>query len=135
MKQMAQTLNWLSDHGIQDFAELSTKVDVASAERRELLRQARAAEKRLNEISVLRKQVVIYARTRKVFEAWHDKRRNCALLRKDTFAFCRNWDVPNKQFCNVASHLPCLLDVSGSRYIRSYTGHVISDAVLLRCSI
>ena len=66
---MAQTLNWLSDHGIQDFAELSTKVDVASAERRELLRQARAAEKRLNEIPALQKQVVAYARTRKVFEA------------------------------------------------------------------
>ena len=26
------------------------------------------------------------------------KRRNCAQLRKDTFAFCRDWDVPNKQF-------------------------------------
>ena len=26
------------------------------------------------------------------------KRRNCALLRKDTFVFCRDWDVPNKQF-------------------------------------
>ena len=70
LKQMAQTLNWLSDHGIQDFEELSAKVDAASAERRELLKQARAAEKRLNEISSLRKQVVIYARTRKVFEAY-----------------------------------------------------------------
>ena len=70
LKQMAQTLNWLSDHGIQDFAELSAKVDAASAERRELLKQARAAEKRLNEIFALRKQVVTYARTRKVFEAY-----------------------------------------------------------------
>ena len=70
LKQMAQTLNWLSDHGIQDFAELSAKVDAASAERRELLKQARAAEKRLNELSALRKQVVAYARTRKVFEAY-----------------------------------------------------------------
>ena len=70
LKQMAQTLNWLSDHGIQDFEELSAKVDVASAKRRELLKQARAAEKRLNEISALRKQVVAYARTRKVFEAY-----------------------------------------------------------------
>ena len=67
---MAQTLNWLSDHGIQDFAELSAKVDAASAERRELLKQARAAEKRLSEISTLRKQVVTYARARKVFEAY-----------------------------------------------------------------
>ena len=70
LKQMAQTLNWLSDHEIQDFEELSAKVDAASAERRELLKQARAAEKRLNEISALRKQVVAYARTRKVFEAY-----------------------------------------------------------------
>ena len=70
LKQMAQTLNWLSDHGIQDFEELSTKVDAASAERRELLKQARAAEKRLNELFALRKQVVAYARTRKVFEAY-----------------------------------------------------------------
>ena len=70
LKQMAQTLNWLSDHGIQEFAELSAKVDAASAERRDLLKQARAAEKRLNEISTLRKQVVTYARTRKVFEAY-----------------------------------------------------------------
>ena len=70
LKQMAQTLNWLSDHGIQDFEELSAKVDAASAERRDLLKQARAAEKRLSEISTLRKQVVTYARTRKVFEAY-----------------------------------------------------------------
>ena len=70
LKQMAQTLNWLSDHGIQDFEELSAKVDAASAERRELLKQARAAEKRLNEIFALRKQVVTYARTRKAFEAY-----------------------------------------------------------------
>ena len=46
------------------------KVDAASAERRDLLKQARAAEKRLSEISALRKQVVTYARTRKVFEAY-----------------------------------------------------------------
>ena len=45
-------------------------MDAASAERRDLLKQARAAEKRLNEISTLRKQVVTYARTRKVFEAY-----------------------------------------------------------------
>ena len=70
LKQMAQTLNWLSGHGIQDFEELSAKVDAASAERRELLKQARAAEKRLNELFALRKQVVAYARTRKVFEAY-----------------------------------------------------------------
>ena len=45
-------------------------MNAASAERQELLKQAQAAEKRLNEISALRKQVVIYARTRKVFEAY-----------------------------------------------------------------
>ena len=28
---------------------------------------------------------------------------------------------PTSSFCNVASHLPCLLNVSGSRYTFGYT--------------
>ena len=54
LKQMAQTLNYLSEHGLLDYADLETKTTEETARYHALSDQIKAAEKRMAEIAVLR---------------------------------------------------------------------------------
>ena len=54
LKQMAQTLNYLSEHGLLDYADLETNTAEATARYNALSDQIKAAEKRMAEIAVLR---------------------------------------------------------------------------------
>ena len=54
LKQMAQTLNYLSEHGLLDYADLEAKTAEATARYNALSDQIKAAEKRMAEIAVLR---------------------------------------------------------------------------------
>ena len=53
LKQMAQILNYLSEHGLLDYADLETKTAEATARYNVLSNQIKAAEKRMAEIAVL----------------------------------------------------------------------------------
>ena len=53
LKQMAQTLNYLSEHGLLDYADLKAKTAEATARYHALSDQIKAAEKRMAEIAVL----------------------------------------------------------------------------------
>ena len=70
LKQMAQTLNYLSEHGLLDYADLETKTAEATARYNALSDQIKAAEKRMAEIAVLRTHIVNYAKTRKTYVAY-----------------------------------------------------------------
>ena len=70
LKQMAQTLNYLSEHGLLDYADLETKTTEATARYNALSAQIKAAEKRMAEIAVLRTHIVNYAKTREVYVAY-----------------------------------------------------------------
>ena len=67
LKQMAQTLNYLSEHGLLDYADLETKTAEATARYNELSDQIKTAEKRMAEIAVLRTHIVNYAKTRNTY--------------------------------------------------------------------
>ena len=54
LKQMAQTMNYLSEHKLLDYKVLSEKTAAATARYNELSAQIKAAEKRMTEIAVLR---------------------------------------------------------------------------------
>src|SRR5699024_8494115 len=54
LKQMAQTLNYLSEHGLLDYADLATKTAEATIRYSALSSEIKAAEKRMAEIAVLR---------------------------------------------------------------------------------
>ena len=58
LKQMAQTLNYLSEHGLLDYADLEAKTAEATARYHALSDQIKAAEKRMAEIAVLRTHIV-----------------------------------------------------------------------------
>ena len=70
LKQMAQTVNFLTEHHLLDYAELAEKAAAATAHHNELSAQIKAAEKRMAEIAVLRTHIVNYAKTRETYVAY-----------------------------------------------------------------
>lgn len=70
LKQMAQTVTYLQDHGLMDYAELEKRAAAAAEEYRVLSDEIKAAEQRMAEITVMEKQITNYARTRSVYEAY-----------------------------------------------------------------
>ena len=70
LKQMAQTMNYLSENNLLEYAILEEKAAAATAHHNELSAQIKAAEKRMAEIAVLRTHIVNYAKTREVYVAY-----------------------------------------------------------------
>ena len=70
LKQMAQTMNYLSENNLLEYAVLEEKAATATAHHNELSVQIKAAEKRMAEIAVLRTHIINYAKTREVYVAY-----------------------------------------------------------------
>ena len=70
LKQMAQTMNYLSENNLLEYAVLEEKAATATAHHNELSAQIKAAEKRMAEIAVLRTHIINYAKTREVYVAY-----------------------------------------------------------------
>ena len=70
LKQMAQTMNYLTEHGLLEYAALEEKTSSVTGRNRELSDQIKAAEKRMAEIAVLRTHIINYSKTRDVYTAY-----------------------------------------------------------------
>ena len=70
LKQMAKTLIFLQEEGITDYDVLSEKAAEASRKFGELSEKIKAAEKRLQEIAVLKTQIINYVKTRETYIAY-----------------------------------------------------------------
>ncbi len=70
LKQMAQTLNYLTAHNLLDYNALSSKTSGATARYNKLSGKIKAAEKRMAEIAVLKTHIINYAKTRDVYVAY-----------------------------------------------------------------
>ena len=70
LKQMAQTVAYLQDHDLMDYAALTEKADAASARYHELSDRIKTAESRMAEIAVLRTQIINYVKTRDTYVAY-----------------------------------------------------------------
>ena len=66
LKQAARTLNFLTEHGIDDYAELESKVAEISAANDEAAAALKAVERRLSDMAVLIKNVSTYRQMRPV---------------------------------------------------------------------
>ena len=64
---MAQTMNYLMEHGLKDYEKLAQRAASASRRYRALSSQIKAAEKRMAEIAVLRTHNLNYRKTRDVY--------------------------------------------------------------------
>lgn len=72
LKQMAQTMNYLAEHGLKDYEELAQRASSASRRYRTLSNQIKAAEKRMAEIAVLRTHILNYRKTRAVYVGYQE---------------------------------------------------------------
>ena len=70
LKQMAQTLNYLTEHGLLDYADLTARADETTVHYHELSAKIKAAEKRMAEIAVLKTHIINYAKTRDTYAAY-----------------------------------------------------------------
>ncbi len=70
LKQMAQTVNYLREHGLLDYDDLVRKTSDASARFDELSEKIKTAEKRMAEIAVLKTHIINYSKTREVYAAY-----------------------------------------------------------------
>ena len=70
LKQMAQTLNYLREHGLLDLAELQRKTADVTAKYHELSDKIKLAEARMKEIGEMKTQIIAYMRTREVYDGY-----------------------------------------------------------------
>ena len=67
IKQIAQTLLFLEEHGLRDYDELVQKAKVASDRFGEISEKQKALEGRLVEIAALKKHIINYSKTRDTY--------------------------------------------------------------------
>ena len=70
LKQMAQTINYLREHGLLDLAELQRKTADVTAKYHELSDKIKSAEARMNEIGEMKTQIIAYMKTREVYDGY-----------------------------------------------------------------
>lgn len=70
LKQMAQTMNYLTEHNLIDYASLKEKAATVTIQYNDLAEQIKLAEKRMAEIAVLKKHIINYAKTREIYVAY-----------------------------------------------------------------
>ena len=70
LKQMAQTMNYLTERNLLDYKVLEEKAAAAAAHHHALSAQIKAAEKRMAEITILRTHIINYVKTREVYVAY-----------------------------------------------------------------
>ena len=70
MKQMAQTLSYLTEHKLLAYSDLAAASEEAEKKSAELTERIKAAENRMAEISVLQTHIINYAKTRDVYVAY-----------------------------------------------------------------
>ena len=70
LKQMAHTLNYLSENNLLSYEALSEKATEVNARYHALAAQIKVAEKRMAEIAMLRTHIINYSKTRDVYVSY-----------------------------------------------------------------
>ena len=70
LKQMAQTINYLTENNLLEYADLKEQAAAATTHFHELTTRIRAAETRMAEIGNLKMQIINYSKTRDVYVAY-----------------------------------------------------------------
>ena len=74
IKQMAQTLLFLEEHGLREYEELAKKAQSASDRFGEITARQKQLEARLSEITELKKHIINYSKTREIYAAYRKSR-------------------------------------------------------------
>lgn len=70
LKQMAQTVNFLTENGLLEYGELKDQAEAAATHCNELSENIKLSERRLTEIAGLKTQIMNYIKTREVYIAY-----------------------------------------------------------------
>lgn len=70
LKQMAQTMNYLTENNLLEYAELEEKAAQATSRFNALSAQIKAAETHMGEIRKLKNHIINYSKTREVYTAY-----------------------------------------------------------------
>ena len=82
LKQMAQTMNFLTEHKLLDYDALQDAAKNIQRTYGELSEKIKNAEARMTEISLLRTQIINYARTRDTYTAYRKNGYSKKFLRR-----------------------------------------------------
>lgn len=69
-KELANTLNFISEHGVIDYDDLAAQTEAATERANNLMASIRQAETRMSEIKVLETHIINYLKTKEVFAAY-----------------------------------------------------------------
>ena len=69
-KQLGQTMTYLKEHDLMNYADLKKKTQAATEQFHALSAQIKSAEARMAEIAVLRGHIINFAKTKKAFDAY-----------------------------------------------------------------
>ena len=69
LKQAARTMNFLTEHGIDQYKDLTAKITEISEESEQAASELKLAEKRLSDMAVLIKNISTYQKTKSVYVA------------------------------------------------------------------
>ena len=72
LKQMAQTINFLTENNITDYETLVEKTKAATDRYHELSQQIKGIEKRMAEITELKKHIINYSKTKTVYTVYRE---------------------------------------------------------------
>ena len=72
LKQMAQTINFLTENNITDYESLIEKTKAATDRYHELSQQIKEIEKRMAQITELKKHIINYSKTKNVYTAYQE---------------------------------------------------------------
>lgn len=70
-KELANTLNFISEHGVVDYEDLTAQTEAATERANDLMASIRQAESRMTEIKVLETHIINYLKTKDVFASYH----------------------------------------------------------------
>ena len=70
LKQMAQTINYLREHGLLDLAELQKKTSDVTKKYHDLSERIKSAEAQMKEKDEMKTQIIAYMKTREVYDGY-----------------------------------------------------------------
>ena len=74
LKQAAKTMNFLTEHKIEQYADLTAKIAEIQTESEQAADALKSVEKRLADMAVLMKNVSTYQKTKPVYDAYRKAR-------------------------------------------------------------
>lgn len=108
IREVSKTFQYLRDHGIDDYADLDRRAKEATDNCEELRQEMQKCDNRMQEISLLRKHIAVYARTVDVYRAYRDTGFDEAYLAEhrediDRYRAAQTFfdDLPEKRLPNV----------------------------------